>query len=198
MKRKTLIIILAVVLPIVLIVIGAGIFIGGAVIFNLRAENRLESEPPKEKYKTYSKSFGKYKVPSNWVESKSHSTGNKFFYVLNGHENDTRPNNISINKGTNKYSTNEHDKFRKSILQQLSMQVGSRDDVTINASGLTTDNGYIVYKFIIYESDNNITTTQYYIVGDYQYILVHETVFDEYLDDTDNVAWKIVNTFTWK
>lgn len=198
MKKKTLIIILAVITPIILIVMGAGIFIGGMVIFNLKSESRLESETYKEKYKTYSKSFGKYKVPSDWVESKSHSTNNKFFYVLNGHENDTRPNNISINMGTNKYSENEHDKFRKSILQQLSMQVGSRDDVIINASGSTTDNGYILYTFIIYESDNDITTTQYYIVGDYQYILVHETVFDEYSEDVDNVAKKIVNTFTWK
>lgn len=148
--------------------------------------------------KSYSKNFGTYKVPSNWIESKEHSTNSKFFYVLKGQENESRPNNISINKDTNKYSAYEHDKFKNAIMQQLSMQVGSRKDVTIKANGSTTDNGYVVYTFIIYESDNNITTTQYYIVGDYKYILVHETVFGNNSLETDNVAKKIVNSFKWK
>lgn len=158
---------------------------------NIVLENNLEE-------KTYSKSFGQYKVPSNWIESKTHSTNSKFFYVLSGHDNDARPNNISINKGTNKYSENEHDKFKTAIMQQLSMQIGKRDDVTIKANGSTTDNGYILYTFVIYDESSNTTTTQYYIVGDYKYILVHETVFDEYSSDVDETAKRIVNTFIWK
>lgn len=151
-----------------------------------------------EEEKTYSKSFGEYKVPSNWIESKTHSTNNKFFYVLSGHDNDVKPNNISINMGTNKYSVNEHDKFKTAIMQQLSIQIGKRDDLTINATGSKTANDYILYTFIINDKSSNITTTQYYIVGDYKYILVHETVFDEYLSETSEVAKKIVNTFIWK
>lgn len=151
-----------------------------------------------EEEKTYSKSFGEYKVPSNWIESKTHSTNNKFFYVLNGHDNDAKPNNISINMGSNKYSVNEHDKFKTAIINQLSMQIGNRDDVTIKATGSKTANDYILYTFIINDKSSNIATTQYYIVGDYKYILVHETVFDEYSSDVDDVAKGIVNTFIWK
>lgn len=56
-------------------------------------------------------------------------------------------------------------------------------------------NGYIVYTFSIKDKDN--TTTQYYIVGDYQYVLVHENTFGD-STETDSVAQKIIDTFKWK
>jgi len=146
---------------------------------------------------TFNKDFGSYEVPKNWVEVKSYSTSNKFFYTIKGQEHDKKPNNISINSGTNKYSIDDHEDFKKAILYQLSMQIGDRKDVEISANGSNNANGDIVYTFIINETNNNVTTTQYYIVGDYKYILIHETVFGE-SEETDNVAKNMVNSFKWK
>ena len=141
------------------------------------------------------KDFGTYEIPVDWIESAAHSTNDKFFYVKEGQENENRPNNISINEGSNKYTANEHENFRMAILNQLSMQIGGDENVEVIANGSNTKNGYVVYTFNIKDQDN--TTTQYYIVGDYKYILVHETTFGDSAE-TDSAAQKIIDTFKWK
>ena len=147
----------------------------------------------------YEKDFGSYIVANNWIESQSHSTTNKFFYIKNQTvEEEDRPNNISINMGTNKYSSEEHEKFKTAILNQLSMQISSSNDLKINANGsYTKDNNYVVYEFDIYEEKENITTKQFYIVGDYKYVLIHETIYDQTDKDIDIVAKKMVDSFKW-
>lgn len=144
----------------------------------------------------YNKIFGSYEVPKNWIESKEHSTDSKFFYVLDGEEQKSQPNNISINAGKNQYSKTEHENFRKAILNQLSSQIAEEEGVQLTANGSNTANGYVLYTFNIKEADSNIETIQYYIVGDYKYILVQETVFEE-SEEIDNVAKEIVNSFKW-
>lgn len=141
------------------------------------------------------KDFGTYEIPVDWIESVAHSTNDKFFYVKEGQENENRPNNISINEGSNKYAANEYENFRMAILNQLSMQIGGDENVEVTANGSNTKNGYVVYTFNIKDQDN--TTTQYYIVGDYKYILVHETTFGDSAE-TDSAAQKIIDTFKWK
>ena len=145
----------------------------------------------------YNKSFGSYRVIDDWVEAKNHSTNSKFFYVKKGDENETMPNNISVNQGKNKYLSSEHEIFKESILNQLSMQIGKQEGVTINANGSTTENGYILYTFVIHNEKNDSTTTQYYIIGDYKFVLVHETVYGT-SSQTDEVAKEIVNSFKWE
>lgn len=46
---------------------------------------------------------GSYTVPDGWVVASDHSTDEKIFYVEDGHEHDSRPDNISINVGKNRY-----------------------------------------------------------------------------------------------
>lgn len=156
-----------------------------------KAENNIETEGG------YDKDFGSYEVPTDWVESKKYSSSNKFFYVLKGEEDEPQPNNISINRGTNRYAEEDHETFRKSILAQLSFQTSGIENKEITGSGSTTDNGYVLYTFVINEKDENVITTQYYIVGNYEYILVHETSFGE-SKETDDAAKFIVNSFKWK
>ncbi len=148
--------------------------------------------------KLYLKSFGSYVVSNNWIESKEHSNNSKFFYVASEEEREERPNNISVNVGTNKYSSSEHEKFRDAILLQLSYQISDSSDCTINANSFTKDNNYVVYEFDIFEKSDNIMTKQFYIVGDYKYVLVHETVYDFPSDEVDGVAKRIVDSFEWK
>ena len=142
------------------------------------------------------KNFGSYEIPEDWMESKTHSTANKFFYVKNGDDNKSRPNNISVNVGSNKYQKNEHEKFRMAILNQLTMQMGANSDDQLTANGSYTKNGYVLYTFNIYEKARNITTTQYYIIDDYRYVLVHETRYGT-SEETNNAAKTIVDSFLW-
>lgn len=144
----------------------------------------------------YTKEFGSYTVKKGWIESKSHSSKGKYFYVKDGEDDDKKPNNISINAGTNKYSKNDHESFKQAIYRQLVMQVGKNKNTTINGNGSTTENGEIVYTFVIDSEDSVIT--QYYIVGDYKYVFVYESVWNkDNKDEVDSVAQKIVNSFKW-
>lgn len=46
---------------------------------------------------------GSYTVPEGWEKSEKHSTDSQIFYIEEGHENDEKPDNISIHVGKNKY-----------------------------------------------------------------------------------------------
>ena len=67
----------------------------------------------------YTKEFGSYTVLNGWEESKSHSSKSKFFYIKNGEDDEKRPNNISINQGTNKYKKDEHEQFKDIYISNL-------------------------------------------------------------------------------
>ncbi len=143
----------------------------------------------------YQKEFGTYIVKSGWVESKTHSGNGKYFYVKEGQDNDTRPNNISINGGTNKYTKSEHEQFKDAIYVQLARQV-SGNDSEILANGSTTEQGEILYTFVIKSSE--LTCTQYYIVGEKKYVMIYESVWNNDEEkETDEVALKMVNSFKW-
>ena len=42
---------------------------------------------------------GSYTVPDGWEKSEKHSTDSQIFYIEEGHENDEKPDNISIHVG---------------------------------------------------------------------------------------------------
>ena len=186
--KKIVPIVIKIIVTIIIIVIG---------YFSIKQFNSIKSElANKAEDKTiFNKDFGSYELPKNWIESKEHSTKEKFFYVLKGQEKNRQPNNISINAGTNRYLKTEHEQFRKAILNQLLLQVRNQKGVEVNANGSTTDNGEIVYAFIT--KNNNVITTQYYIVGDYKYILIQETLFEE-SGETKKVTKNIIDSFKWK
>ena len=160
-------------------------------------ESSEETEIVDENGTTYTKSFGTYHVPTGWIESSTYSTTNKFFYVADGTEQDTLPNNISINIGSNKYSAEDHIKFREAIVNQLVMQLPK--DTMLNGSGSYTANDYILYTFTfnVTEGDTTLAATQYYIVGDYKYVMVYESVYDGNTEEVDAIAKNMVDTFTW-
>lgn len=139
-------------------------------------------------------SFGTYSLPEHWMFAPEHSTDEKFFYIKDVEPATKYPTNISVEYGTNKYPVDDPDSFKRAILSQLSMQVGKNEIVTGNGS--YTEQGYPLYTFGI-ESPTS-TTTQYYIVGDYQYILIHLTDFqDPNIQDATSAANHIVDSFRW-
>jgi len=140
-------------------------------------------------------SYGKYTIPTTWMKSNSHSTRNKTFYINKKDRRNNRPNNISVEMGTNHYSKNNHIQFRQAILRQLGMQMKGTD-ATITGDGWTTEKGYICYTFTI--DEGKYKTVQHYIVDDYKYVLVHETIWYGEEEDVHNAAKTIINTFKWK
>ena len=142
------------------------------------------------------RAFGSYLVPQGWVEAETFSTEDKFFYVREGEEEAEAPDNISINIGKNRYAAQDHLAFRKAIMAQLLRQTGGAEGVSVTGAGSQTDNGDILYQFTIAEEESGIVTTQYYIVGEYQFCLIHETNFTQ-SEEVDEVAKEIVNSFVW-
>lgn len=136
-------------------------------------------------------SYGTYKL-DKLVKNVEHSTSDTTFYTLEEDKNKTLPDNISVNSGTNYYKKEEHERFKTAILEQLGMQKNLID--TLKSSGFTTEKGYTAYKFII--TNEKATATQYYIVGDYKFVLVYETNYTGN-KEFDKQAEYIVNTFEW-
>ncbi len=170
----------------------------GCNIEDFKRHKRQEEDDiriTKEGDTEYKKEFGTYIVKYGWVESKSHSGNGKYFYVKDGEDDEKKPNNISINAGTNRYKKDNHEDFKNAIYEQLAKQVSQKDS-EIKASGSTTEKGELLYTFVI-ESAGQITK-QYYIVGEKKYVLIIETIWnkdDE--EDVDEIALKMVNSFEW-
>lgn len=154
------------------------------------------AEATTEEEAEYTKDFGTYRVSANWVENDTYSSQGKYFYFPEGvdAQAQTKANNISIHQGTNKYALEDHMQFKTAITSQLAQQVPK--DVLVNGYGFTSENGDIVYAFEI-DDPSGIKTTQYYIVGDYKFILVHETTWDDATEEADAVAKAMVESFTW-
>ena len=117
----------------------------------------------------------------------------RFFYIEEGHENDEKPDNISIHVGKNKYSLEEHEQFRDAIVQQILMQLDGIE-AQLNGDGTYTEQGDLLYIFTIDEGD--IVTTQYYIVKDYGFCLIQLTNFSG-SETTEQAARDMVDSFVW-
>lgn len=136
---------------------------------------------------------GSYTVPEGWVIAEQYSTEAKTFYVEAGHEEDELPDNISVEVGTNRYGADEHEQFRDAIVRQLVMQMQGLD-AQLMGNGTYTDQGYILYIFTLTEPD--VVTTQYYIVGDERYCLIHLTNFTG-SETADKAAQAMADSFVW-
>lgn len=145
----------------------------------------------------YEKGFGAYTVPAGWEEAGAYSTEDKFFYVLAGTEGEQYPDNISINIGKNKYAKDDHLNFRDAIVAQLAAQLSGQAETTLEGDGSTTEKGDILYTFRMADEQSGVVTTQYYVVGDYQYCLIHETNFSG-SEDADTAAKAMADSFSWK
>ncbi len=136
---------------------------------------------------------GSYTVPEGWEKSEKYSTDSQIFYIEEGHENDEKPDNISIHTGKNDYSLDEHEQFRDAIVQQILMQLEGIE-AQLNGDGTYTEQGDLLYIFTIDEGD--IVTTQYYIVKDYGFCLIQLTNFSG-LETTEQAARDMVDSFVW-
>lgn len=136
---------------------------------------------------------GSYTVPEGWVKVEKYSTKDKTFYVEEDHKDDELPDNISIEVGTNRYSADEHEKFRDAILRQLTMQLQGVDG-ELTGDGTYTEQDYILYIFTISETD--VETKQYYIVGDHRYCLIQLTNFTG-SESVGETAQAMAESFVW-
>ena len=144
------------------------------------------------------KEFGSFIVAEGFGEAKEQSGGGRYFYVVEGHEHDARPNNISINTGHQNYNLDESEKFAESTTWQLNMQIKQygMDAVVYGSSG-KTDAGDIMYIFDIKFNDSDEIDRQYYILRDKKYVMVFMSHFDN--DESVNKAAELMaKSFEWK
>ena len=140
--------------------------------------------------------FGSYSLPEDWYEYEELSNSEKVFYVKGEVDSKSPPSNISVEVGINKYATSEHADFRQAILAQYSAQIPSASGIVIEGSGTNTDNGDVLYIFTL--TEDACVTTQYYVVGEYKFFLVHATDFlDEDVMDVSEAADLIAKSFEW-
>jgi len=148
--------------------------------------------------KRVEKEFGSFIVAEGFAEAKEQSGGGRYFYVVEGHEHDARPNNISINTGHQNYNLDESEKFAESTTWQLNMQIKQygMDAVVYGSSG-KTDAGDIMYIFDIKFNDSDEIDRQYYILRDKKYVMVFMSNFDG--DESVNKAAELMaKSFEWK
>lgn len=148
--------------------------------------------------KRVEKEFGSFIVADGFGEAKEQSGGGRYFYVVEGHEHDARPNNISINTGHQNYNLDESEKFAESTTWQLNMQIKQygMDAVVYGSSG-KTDAGDIMYIFDIKFNDSDEIDRQYYILRDKKYVMVFMSNFDN--DEYVNKAAELMaKSFEWK
>ena len=148
--------------------------------------------------KRVEKEFGSFIVAEGFAEAKEQSGGGRYFYVVEGHEHDARPNNISINTGHQNYNLDESEKFAESTTWQLNMQIKQYGlDAVVYGSSGKTDAGDIMYIFDIKFNDSNEIDRQYYILRDKKYVMVFMSNFDG--DESVNKAAELMaKSFEWK
>lgn len=187
----------AAVLAAVLFLSGCAVSIGsGGQDVRSGSESQSQEEQPdtsREAEEEENNIPGSWTVPEGWVLAQRYSTKNKVFYVEEGHEEDSQPDNISVEVGTNRYSAGDHEQFREAILRQLLMQVQGLD-AELTGDGTFTEQEYVLYIFTITEPD--VITKQFYIIGDQRYGLVHLTNFTG-SEATDEAAQAIADSFVW-
>lgn len=144
------------------------------------------------------KEFGSFIVAEGFGEAKEQSGGGRYFYVVEGHEHDARPNNISINTGHQNYNLDESEKFAESTTWQLNMQIKQYGlDAVVYGSSGKTDAGDIMYIFDIKFNDSDEIDRQYYILRDKKYVMVFMSNFDN--DESVNKAAELMaKSFEWK
>lgn len=142
----------------------------------------------------YTFSHGSFTLIDGWCRYDPQSTDDKPFFVPKDYDGAGIPDNISVKHGTNHYAKDDPISFGRAITAQLVQQVQGYATDEVTASGITSDMGEPVLVFNI--PTKNGVTTQYYICGDHEHILVHETNYSGSAE-CDEVAKAIVNTFEW-
>lgn len=136
---------------------------------------------------------GSYTVPQGWEKSEKHSTPSQIFYIAQGHEEESTPDNISIHVGKNDYALDDHQQFRDAILQQILAQLEGIE-AQLTGDGTYTQQGDLLYIFTI--DEGSVVTTQYYIVKDYGFCLIQLTNFSG-SESADRAAREMADSFQW-
>lgn len=151
-----------------------------------------ETKGAKVKGTEVEKSYGRYTVSDKWEYAENHSNNTQDFYCPKGETNAVQPNNIFVRYDTCPYSKDQADLFKRAILEQIGMEKHKPDKIT--SSGSETAKGNILLTFNMSYPEGSIT--HYYIVGEKEFVLVSEAVYDEdSKDEADEVAKGIIDSF---
>lgn len=132
-----------------------------------------------------------YTVPEGWVLSSAYSTDSVLFYIEEGREDDTSPDNIAVSIVETRYAPEEHEQFRDAVVRQLLAQLEGVD-AQLTGDGSYTAQGDVLYTFSIEEPD--VLTVQHYVVGDCRCGLIQLTRFSD-SDAAAEAARAIADSF---
>lgn len=119
-------------------------------------------------------SFASFRMPSAWSLSKAHSGGDRVILIPNGSdEHRSSVDHIQIGHGTCPYGIDEVDRFAHAILHQLTMR--HQEFSSLSANGHTRDDGVRILQYRI--ETQECLYTQFYVVGDREYVLITEMDF---------------------
>ena len=143
--------------------------------------------------------FGTYTIGYGWVEVEAQRNApDNYTYCEAGNEDSrTPPNNLWVSHGTNYYAIDEGDDFCTAILQQVHGQAAQFGG-TAQMTEYGTFGENEVYRFDLVCED--FTTIQWYVVGDYEYVMFSLAIYDEDEAEDDHcmdVAEEAVNSFEW-
>ncbi len=175
--------------------------------FALPSRNSPVSAPGKEDYQVDEDGsthfgFGAYKEPDGWqlyprqTEAEGLGLDEKRYYLKEGQADAADPpTNISVEVASNRYSPEEHIRFRDGIKNSLMAQTQGKAK-GISGSGTYSAKGYNLYIFTIEYYDS--VTTQFYVVGDKKYFLVIATEWNNSdVKGAGDAAKGIADSFVW-
>lgn len=138
------------------------------------------------------KPYGSYTVSDKWEYAENHSNRTQDFYCPKGEKDSVKPNNIFVRYDSCPYSKDQAQLFSRAILDQLGLEKHKPDKIT--SSGSTSAKGYPLLTFNMSYPEGSIT--HYYILGDKEFLLVSEAVYDEDgKSEADEVAQSILDSF---
>jgi hypothetical protein len=154
------------------------------------------------------KEFGSYDIPSGWIEADKFPGLAWNFWYSQKDEDIEAPDwsHISVSFSRNPFKIEEHENFKKAILDQLLRQFMRADPAQKpeikNFTETTTAQNYLLFIINIehYETKLNkkVTSIQYYIVGEEKHTVLYLTVFDdEKILPVTEAAEIIANSFEW-
>lgn len=135
-------------------------------------------------YNLYKDEISSY-FNSEWHETKLDN--NQYKYEKNN-------NIITIKQEKNNYSKNNHIRFQKEIYQKL-IKIATKNNYVIFGNSFQQNNN-IIYKFTLKNESSFLT--YYYIVGNYQDLLIITSTKSNEEPNINEIINKIINNFKWK
>lgn len=165
-----------------------------------------DEEPPKDESVSKDEDFlitvdyGTYNVSKKWNELFRNPDG-KVFYAVAGADVKTPQSNVSVECIPTEYTPEQSDEFLAAIRYMNNKQLGIPEGETIDHAFGDTEMGnkFIQFMFDYDMEGKNVSSVQYFVMGEKQAVLIYATDFgDGITPSAGEIAEQICQSFVWK